>query len=448
MYSQNGLIPIDMAREIYSRAFLSKSCFSLHMLHGNDYYQAALILIAACCALCVIVGYKLRFFLIVSWLLHLSIHARNPIYGSAADTTLGLILFWAIFLPLSDRLSIDRRQGKLTLPLGPTALHFGGACYLIQLVVMYVSAAYAKDYMWRDGGALMKVMHMDLLVNSFGRYLTNFPFLLSVLTLVAWWTEAIGTLLLFSPVKTAWTRGLCFLLFFGLHVGIAATCDIGLFPFFSMVFLLPVIPGAWWDFLGNVFSKQKNQTSIAPVTSALESHPAGRQNALGLASILIATVSIVVIVFTTLPVAKQVNEIKVVSSVTSKFLSITKFRQSWRVFAHPDKMNRDGWFVIEGTLPDGQKVDILRDNEPVQFSRPPLTGPRRISIIWRTYLANQERGRGSNLDRFAAYLNSKQKRSGDVGFESIRMIFMEETGPDYQDSNQVVFWSGTPLALE
>jgi len=264
MYSQNGLIPIDMAREIYSRAFLSKSCFSLHMLHGNDYYQAALILIAACCALCVIVGYKLRFFLIVSWLLHLSIHARNPIYGSAADTTLGLILFWAIFLPLSDRLSIDRRQGKLTLPLGPTALHFGGACYLIQLVVMYVSAAYAKDYMWRDGGALMKVMHMDLLVSSFGRYLTNFPFLLSVLTLVAWWTEAIGTLLLFSPVKTAWTRGLCFLLFFGLHVGIAATCDIGLFPFFSMVFLLPVIPGAWWDFLGNVFSKQKNQTSIHP----------------------------------------------------------------------------------------------------------------------------------------------------------------------------------------
>jgi len=444
MYSQNGLIPIDIASDVYSRAFLSKSCFSLHMLSGNDYYQAALFVIAACCALCVIVGYKVRFFLIISWLLHLSVHARNPIYGSAADTTL---VFWAIFLPLSQRASVDGLQSKHNLRLSTTALHIGGGCYLLQLFVMYVSAAYAKDYMWRDGGALMKVMEMDLLVNSFGRYLTSFPWLLSALTLVAWWTEALGTLLLLWPLKMAWTRGLCFLLFFGLHLGIATTCDIGLFPFFSLVFLLPLIPGAWWDWLRIGLSKQKEQ-SLLTATDTLMPHRSSGQKAFNIGCITAAVVSIVIIIFTTLPGVNQIGNAKGINSVTSRFLSITKFRQGWRVFAQPDKMNRDGWFVIEGTLPDGQKVDILRDNGPVLFSRPPLSGPRRLSIIWRTYLAGQERTGGANLNRLAAYLNRMQQRSGAPGFEFIRMIFMDEIGPENQDTNQLVFWSGAPPELE
>ncbi len=142
------------------------------------------------------------------------------------------------------------------------------------------------------------------------------------------------------------------------------------------------------------------------------------------------------------------REIPLIRRTTGAYLSFTKLTQTWKVFAVKKKKIRDGWFVIQGTLSDGSEVDIMRNLSPVDWSKPPLSGRRRLSIIWRSYLAAQERGSGSNLDRFAAYLNRKQEQSHDGnGFEHIRMVFMEETlfvpGQE-QGAKKIEFWSGPP----
>ena len=414
MYSENGLIPLEVVREVRGHPTFGVSHFSLHLLNGSQIYQAGLFWIAGLCAACVTVGYRTRFFVIASWFLHASIMTRNPVYSSGADVTLGLALFWAIFLPLSNRFSIDRFRGRAPDSLGETALRVGIACYLLQLVTIYVCAAYAKDVTWRNGTALMHILQMDLLASGFGRYLTNYPAVLWAMTLGAWWLEALGTLLLFIPLGLRCWRGLCFLSFFSLHAGIALTCDIGLFPFFSMVLWLPIIPGGVWDWFGIRYAKAAESNSV---TASARSVIKSKKQTI---AILVAVSSIIAVMITTFPV----GNLGIASRVSRTYVSHMKLSQNWRVFAKPKNLKRDGWFIVEGTLKDGETIDLLRDHQPVQWSRPPLSGPRRVPVIWRTYLARQERNTRGNLYRYANFLHRKQKLIDGHGFDKIRMLFM------------------------
>ena len=95
-------------------------------------------------------------------------------------------------------------------------------------------------------------------------------------------------------------------------------------------------------------------------------------------------------------------------------------------------------------MKDGETVDLLRNYQPVQWSRPPLSGPRRVPVIWRTYLARQERSKKENLHRYASYLHRKQKLIDGHGFDKIRMLFMKEDGLGQDIVTQNVFWSGNP----
>ena len=434
MYSENGLIPLEVVREMRGHPTFGVSHFSLHMLNGSQIYQAGLFWIAGLCAACVTLGYRTRFFVIASWFLHASIMTRNPVYFSGADVTLGLALFWAIFLPLSNQFSIDRFRGRAPDSLGGTALRVGVACYLLQLLTIYVCAAYAKDFTWRNGTALMHILQMDLLASDFGRYLTNYPAVLWGMTLGAWWLEALGTLLLFTPWGLRWGRGLCFLSFFSLHAGIALTCDIGLFPFFSMVLWLPIIPGGVWDWFGvHLAQAAESEPGAASARSVIK-------NKKQTITILVAASSIIAVMLTTFPV----GNLGLVSRVSKAYVSRLKLSQNWTVFAKTEYLERDGWFIVEGTLKDGETVDLLRNYQPVQWSRPPLSGPRRVPVIWRTYLARQERSKKENLHRYASYLHRKQKLIDGHGFDKIRMLFMKEDGLGQDIVTQNVFWSGNP----
>ena len=63
--------------------------------------------------------------------------------------------------------------------------------------------------------------------------------------------------------------------------------------------------------------------------------------------------------------------------------------QVWDMFA-PGPLRDDGWYVIKGTLRNGEVVDIFRDGAPVTFARPT---PDKVAAQykderWRKYLLN------------------------------------------------------------
>ena len=455
MYTEVGLTPLADLREFYGREIVSFWNFSLHMMHEGYYFQVGMFILAALCATCLILGWNTRLFTVASWVLHTSIMARNPVYYSGADVTLNFMLFWGMYLPLGEYFSVDKIRRKNVGGVSPAIALIGAACYLVQICIVYTRAVHFKDQSWPDGTALMYIMNMDLLVSEFGHWMTAYPSVLSVLSRSSYYLEAFGLILLFLPFFRQASRGICVLLFMGLHGGIAATTDIGLFPFFSMVSWLPFVPGGFWQIVGSplgytVATGDRTMATIVPEAKHRFSARRPVTSFKALAQIVSALIAVgtIAIIFVWTWGEGGFREIPLIKDTTGAYLSFTGLTQRWSVFATPKNLSRDGWFVIQGTLSNGSDVDIMRNLSPVDWSKPPLSGRRRLSIIWRSYLAAQERGSGRNLDRFAAYLNSKQEQSHDGnGFEHIRMVFMEETlfVPGQEQSvEKIEFWSGPP----
>jgi predicted DCC family thiol-disulfide oxidoreductase YuxK len=63
--------------------------------------------------------------------------------------------------------------------------------------------------------------------------------------------------------------------------------------------------------------------------------------------------------------------------------------QYWDMFS-PGPLRDDGWYVIEGILKNGERVDIYRDGAPVSFERRPASevAAQYPNERWRKYLMN------------------------------------------------------------
>jgi len=84
-----------------------------------------------------IFGYKTKTVLILSTILVISVDLRNPYVASYADTLFRLLLFWAIFLPLGNKWSID--SIKTTTKTKTSILtQIAGFFILFQMLAMYI----------------------------------------------------------------------------------------------------------------------------------------------------------------------------------------------------------------------------------------------------------------------------------------------------------------------
>ncbi len=92
-YTDDGVLPLEALFSDYS------SVHSLHAVSGEAWVQALLFCVAGLFALAMIVGYRTRLATIVSWLLLLSLHARNPMILNGGDALFRMLLLWGIFLP-------------------------------------------------------------------------------------------------------------------------------------------------------------------------------------------------------------------------------------------------------------------------------------------------------------------------------------------------------------
>src|SRR5215212_6169444 len=76
-YTDAGLLP---------RSAVAPSwVFSPHLLHGSAWFEAVLFLVAGVAAGMLLVGYRTRAATFVSWLLLVSLHARNPVLTQGGD---------------------------------------------------------------------------------------------------------------------------------------------------------------------------------------------------------------------------------------------------------------------------------------------------------------------------------------------------------------------------
>lgn len=247
-YTDFGVLPRQALLDtLWDRAWLS-----VHMLSGTFWPQLILFVMTGIAALAMVVGYKTRIATAVAWFLVISLHGRNPMVLQGGDIVFRLFLFWAMFLPLGARYSVDAALDPNGEPRGSeenTFISAGTVAFIGQLCFIYAFAAILKDApQWRETfSATHYALAIDQFTTPVGDFLFQYKGLLKYLTIYTLLLEAFAWILILVPVGVRYVRLAAIALFVSMHLGFAVSMQLGLFSYIVSVGWLALLPGVVWE---------------------------------------------------------------------------------------------------------------------------------------------------------------------------------------------------------
>lgn len=387
-YSDDGLVPRSMAIEASA-----DYAVSVFYLSGDPRIVFGLLLVQAIVAFQLIVGYRTRVATIVTFLFVISMDHRNPFVLSYADTLFRLLLFWAIFLPLGERWSVDavHRDRSPRDSIASVASFF----ILLQMVFMYVGNGINKheSELWQTGEAAPLVLGLDNITFLFGEFTRNVPTLLTY-----------GGLIWYYMVLFAWVlfllrgrlRMVAVGMFVAVHASFAVTVRIGAFPYVALLGLLPFLQGQFWRDLSTLARRLGFDATVLPrerFVTAARRVPDLRVDSPQIRHLRtsIYTASVAVIVASVLLVAavmaanagmiaagdsdereqeleRILDETDGVSQIHTVAQSFKVDQRGWNIFA-PNPRTHDRYHVFPAQTADGELLDVYNDREHT-FDRP------------------------------------------------------------------------------
>ena len=245
-YTDFGVMPRQVLVD-----YLSPASFSIHLLNGTVAFQVGLFLLAGGFALMLIAGWRTRLATIASWILLLSLQNRNPVILSGEDNLVMVLMFWAMFLPLGARFSVDAALDTRGDRAPNAFWSVATVALLIQGMSMYFFSALLKsDPIWvPDGTAVYYALQLDYFATPLALWFRQFEGLLTGLTYYVWTLELAGPILMFSPILHRPLRAVLMAAFITMHMGFFLFLNIGIFPLISIIMVLTFTPGWMWDWL-------------------------------------------------------------------------------------------------------------------------------------------------------------------------------------------------------
>ncbi len=243
-YTDFGIMPREFADW-----YMSPTSFTIHTITGSTTGQALLFALAGFFALMLVIGWRTRAVTIISWALLLSLQNRNTMVLSGEDNLIMLLMFWAMFLPLGARFSIDAALNNDTTRTPNAYFSVATLALLIQGMSMYLFSALLKsDPIWMPNGtAVYYALSLDYFVTPFALWFRQFETVMQGLTYYVWTLELIGPILIFSPIFHRTFRATIMFCFITMHLGLWMCLEIGLFPLISIIMNLTFMPGWMWD---------------------------------------------------------------------------------------------------------------------------------------------------------------------------------------------------------
>jgi len=188
--------------------------------------------------------------MLLSWGLLASLVVRNKLLVQGGDNLLLLLLFWGLFLPLGARYSVDAAVNR-TPPKSSMYWSMATTALIVQLMAVYFFSALLKSGPeWiPNGTAIAYALHLDYFVRPLGVWLREFPTLTQGATYHVWYLELLAPWLIACPFWFKPLRWITLILLAGLHLGIAATMNVGLFFMISIVGLIVFVPASGWNWI-------------------------------------------------------------------------------------------------------------------------------------------------------------------------------------------------------
>ena len=466
-YADTGVLPRAAQIEIYSDL---PALLSLHLFNGTPTAQWILFGLAFVAALAMLVGYRTRVATLVSWVLLVSLHNRNPMVLQGGDFLLRMMLFWSLFLPLHARASLDNllqnRAGDNTndWPNGPW-VSTGTLAALLQVCFVYwFTAAFKSDAAWRsEGSAIGYALSIEQLVKPWGRALLQYPDLMRVLTLFTFNLERFGPWLALLPF---WRLRLGMVaVFCGFHLVMGLCLTLGIFTWIAPTAWLLFVPSGAWDWLearlnplggarratlDALRARWHNATAqSARVARGLGARgptqtPVSRTRGPRILRQSLAAFFLVYVFGWNLRTLDFPTHSRYFPISWNWIGDGLRLDQMWNMFS-PFPFKEDGWFVAPATLQDGQRVNLLFPDQDLNFGR-----PADLSTIydplWQKYLLNMWPGtNAAHRPYFAAYLVRRWNdgHPPQERVQSLELLYMQQTNlPKFRkaDIEKIVMW--------
>ena len=374
-YTDDGVVPRSLAM-----ALGPDNAFSFFHLTTDPTLIALLFVLHGLIAIQLILGYKTRVAILFSFLFVVSLDNHNPLVTSYADTLFRLLLFWAIFLPLGERWSIDavhRDREPRTSFAG-----IATACILLQMVVMYLINGLNKTHseVWTSGNAAGKVMGIDEMTFLLGDFVRNFPTLLGYGGRLWFYMLLVSWLLILLPGRK---RLPLVFLFMGGHASFALTVRIGAFAYVALAGLLLFIQTPVWEDAKRLLRYANvDLTRLDGVQERLvafaQSVPdyrlnSERQTRLKSQAYTFFLTFIVITTLFTLPfvylqdagiMEDEIGHESDIDDVASMFRID---QPSWSIFVSPRTTDR--YYVFPAETENGEQIDVFND-QPLTSERP------------------------------------------------------------------------------
>ncbi len=434
-YTDEGVIPLWLAVEA-----TSDTAFSIYFFSGDPTVTAFLFVLHALVAVQLIVGYKTRLATVLVFLFVVSLDHRAPFVTSYADTLFRLLLFWAIFLPLGERWSVDAvhrdREARESF------VGVASAAILLQMVYMYFVNGYhkARNELWTSGEATPLIMGLDDITFFLGdTVVRHYPTLLTYGGLI-WFYMLLFSWLLFVLVGRK--RMILAAMFAGVHASFAITVRIGAFPYVALAGLLPFLQSQFWDdagkvarFVGvepsHVYGRVSSLEKVAHVfpNVRLDSPDVvrARSAAYTLAMVVVVAAIVVASFFMYPPVdeASPVSPDEHIEGVAERF---SVDQPTWSVFA-PNPRTTDRYYVFPAKTDDGEHLDLYNDRE-LTFDRPYDRLHKQYDTYRHRFYMNDIRraardGRNRSPEVLSEYLCEKHS-DDDTEITHVNMWYVTE----------------------
>ena len=379
-YTDDGVVTQEMAEQA-----TADTAFSVFYFTSDPTIIALLFVVHFLVAIQLIVGYRTRLAIVVSFLFVISLDHHNPLVLSYADTLFRLLLFWAIFLPLGERWSVDAVRASSS-----PRTYFSGlasAMIMLQMVQMYFINGYHKteEELWTGGEAAPLVLGLDDMTFLLAPLVRQVPELLMVGGLIWFYILLLSWLLI---VLQGPPRYVLLALFAGGHLSFAITVRIGAFAFVALAGLLTFVQTDLWR-AGRHVAVDHN-----PLGERLwDGYQRARQGGIAVATrfpygtfdedrfretkatvytivIYMAAAALAVsLLFTYIPLSGAVGETHDPHEPIDDVKAIVGADQpTWSIFA-PTPRTTDRYYVFPAMTAEGEKLDVYNDR-PLTFERP------------------------------------------------------------------------------
>lgn len=224
---------------------------SLYLIGGQTWFVTLMLVVQSVLALMFALGWRTRLATILTFVLWASLLNRNPMPIIGGDILICCLLFWAMFLPVGARFSVDAGIAQNPPPEQNLHVSWASVGLLLQVMSVYFFSAILKTGReWvPDYTGVYYALSLDRHVLSLGKLLNEFLPLTKLLSWYVWWLELIGPILIFTPFFLRPVRLLLMLCFMAMHVGFLLCLELGHFPYVSLS-SLTVFWGGWiWDAL-------------------------------------------------------------------------------------------------------------------------------------------------------------------------------------------------------